>query len=250
MTTGASDAHRTVKPHFERLRQFRYYGVASDKELEIDGIHVMDMVKISPPCYLEPDDLRYYSKLQNTTATQEALEEANEPDPAWRLARIVFYGAFERMYKLFPRAKWYLIMDNDTWVDAKGLQRYLRRYNPRLPYYLGSVALFDEIAFAHGGSLVTISAKAMEMAQNSEPHRSPRNEQWGDFTLALQLRQAGVNLTWLPMVKGRSPTETDFSREEWCQPFLTLHHVTPEYLEKLDSLRTKVGANNLFENAV
>ena len=62
-----------------------------------------------------------------------------------------------------------------------------------------------------------------------------RDEWYGDLVLAQFMRQRGVQLkiVW-PMLNGEKPITLPYrptgkvQDRHWCQPIITMHHVTPE----------------------
>ena len=56
----------------------------------------------------------------------------------------------------------------------------------------------------------------------------------GDEALARALRPRGVKLSgYWPMFNGELPTTLAFGKDLWCEPVVSLHHISGEHLESL-----------------
>jgi hypothetical protein len=67
------------------------------------------------------------------------------------------------LWQRFPIAKWYLMIDDDSYLLLENIMSLLAGYDPEQPWYLGNPMYFigcdgiremgKSIRFAHGGSV-------------------------------------------------------------------------------------------------
>ncbi|EME26847.1 hypothetical protein Gasu2_66700 [Galdieria sulphuraria] len=210
--------------------------ISDVKEDEMNSVGLKEMYELLP---------RNFSKLLGLEQLETAEKEV-EKQPA-------FFGemtegfvldskknlpGFLALYKHFPNKKWYIMLDDDTFVFLDNLALTLQMDHFRLlaeeqPFYLGNPftvsdcdkygEFFDEEgkpnpSFAHGGSGIVLSKAAMEKII---PHIPWCIERWdvckeGDARVGLCLLSFQVLLTEL-------------------QPFF--YHETPsKYFEEYASL--------------
>ena len=72
-----------------------------------------------------------------------------------------FIMGMELLYNQMPNAKWYVLLDDDTFVIKASLLAVLGRLDPSEPHYLGNAVGDFRGRFGHGGSGILISGAAM-----------------------------------------------------------------------------------------
>jgi hypothetical protein len=166
---------------------------------------------------------------------------------------------FVKLYNAFPDKDWYLMIDDDTFVFFDNLLEFLRPFDPVRPWYFGLSTNFvgcDGIAeygkgplFAHGGSGIVLSKKALEfMLTKSEECISKYSNCWaGDVRLALCLRDVGVHIDGRGEFHENPPNdEMDYS--DPCARPLSFHHLLPHQSQVLFDVikdRSKVSMQDL-----
>lgn len=97
--------------------------------------------------------------------------------------------------------------------------------------------------FNHGGSGYVLSGPAVRAFASQYPRLASNwderatNECCGDYLLTLALKEVGVEVSGVwPMLSGEPPSETPFGPALWCQPIITLHHVTPTEMRDMWTL--------------
>jgi hypothetical protein len=141
--------------------------------------------------------------------------------------------------------KWFVFIDTDTFIDWDNLLVLLDHLDPAKPMYLGSPVWLPGLQFAHGGSAYVLSYGALEALNKpfSQEEIGPLYSQYGlnvsamccgDEALAKALKPKGVKLKgYWPMFNGEIPATVPFGRESWCEPVISLHHVSGEDMESL-----------------
>ncbi|KAI8853722.1 hypothetical protein BC829DRAFT_382001 [Chytridium lagenaria] len=119
-----------------------------------------------------------------------------ESSLGWKLDAHKNLPGFEYLYKTYPDADWYIMIDDDSYVFFDNLERYLRDMDPAVPFYTGSANVFLGW-FAHGGSGIVVSRGAMKlMMEGIEKCIKKYKDCWaGDVRVALCLRDQNLLIT-------------------------------------------------------
>lgn len=131
--------------------------------------------------------------------------------------------------------------EDDTYLVWTNLMLWLQRQDPSEPLYLGSQTYFKNEASAHGGSGIILSRATMARELDEDADITARydrivqNEIYGDYTLMKALQEKGIPLSlYKPMLRGERQNTLRFGpgryigERYWCQPLITMHHVTPD----------------------
>lgn len=105
-----------------------------------------------------------------------------------------------------PDKKWYLLLDDDTYIVRPSLSLLLDRLDPDEKHYIGNAIGGVYGRFAHGGSGVIISRGAMRHLL------SPKNEK-----------------VITRYFNGERPITTKIRTDRFCAPIFSFHqHAQPE----------------------
>jgi len=127
-----------------------------DKELEIHDAVAVSAEHGSLHGLPNTDSMRKYRSL--TAAIQAGrADEAKELGSAagWQLDALKFLPALQLAYGRYPNKKWYLILDDDTYIIRPSLRLLLGHLNPSKPLYIGNVIGDYKIRFARTSFGVT-----------------------------------------------------------------------------------------------
>lgn len=132
-----------------------------------------------------------------------------------------------------PRKKWYILVDDDTYLVKTSLLRLLEHMDYRRPHYIGNAVGDFRARFAHGGSAIVLSVGAMERIWRKGPrlladqYRASLTEIWGDRLLAMTAMKAGVYLEerYNRYFNGEPPQWARLMPVEhrWCAPIVSFH---------------------------
>jgi hypothetical protein len=245
--TGATEAFEKVPILFLTFLQCVEDRVLifSDMEQDIGPYHVHDSLdQVSDEAKNDNPDFDLYrlqqEYLKDGIEVDKTLHGAKS-DAAWNLDKYKNIHVAKKSYEMRPDASWYLFIDADTYVVWPSLLRWLERLDPKKSLYMGSLALMNDIGFAHGGSGYVLSAKAMEKFIGDDPGVANRfderakHECCGDVNLAHAIYDkdiAKLYQVW-PMINGEKPRTLPFGPSHWCQPIITMHHVTSAEVNEL-----------------
>jgi hypothetical protein len=146
------------------------------------------------------------------------------------LTRLQFIMGMDLMYERMPKKKWYIILDDDTFLIKPSLELFLSHLNPKHPYYIGNAVGDYKGRFAHGGSGVLISGAAMQRLFNhpdivKSAYLNSLDETWGDKLVATTLQQVGVYIDerYNHHFNGESPELTRVTADRFCSPLISFH---------------------------
>lgn len=131
--------------------------------------------------------------------------------------------------------KWYILVDDDTYLIQPSLDVVLGRYDPSVPYYLGNAVGDYRQRFAHGGSSTAISHAAMSalLSQNNAPalveaKEASLTETWGDRLLARALLRLGIHIEEQAsrFFNGEQPWASRLRGDRLCAPVATFHRLS------------------------
>lgn len=140
-----------------------------------------------------------------------------------------------------PHKKWYLLVDDDTYIVQPSLTLLLDRLDPEDKHYIGNAIGGVYGRFAHGGSGVIISRGAMRhlfSPQNEkivlEAKRESVREVYGDRMLALAFMRVGIIIDekYSRYFNGERPIITKIRPDRFCAPIFSFHgHAKPEDMQ-------------------
>ncbi|KJZ73503.1 hypothetical protein HIM_07059 [Hirsutella minnesotensis 3608] len=141
-----------------------------------------------------------------------------------------FIMGMELAYRRLPLKKWYMILDDDTYLVKPSLELLLSHLDPDKPQYIGNAVGDYKGRFAHGGSAVLLSGSAMK-ALFSRPDVVARayvnslDETWGDRLVATTLQKVAVyiNEGYSHYFNGERPEMTRIRGDRICSPIVSFH---------------------------
>ncbi|KYK56876.1 glycosyltransferase family 31 [Drechmeria coniospora] len=148
----------------------------------------------------------------------------------WELDALKFIMGMEFAYKRLPQKKWYIMLDDDTYLVKPSLELLLGHLNPAKAQYLGNAVGDYKGRFAHGGSAVLLSGEAMKRLFSqrhvlSGAYVASLDETWGDRLVATTLQKVGVYLDerYCHYFNGEAPSTTRIREDRICSPVVSFH---------------------------
>ncbi|KAJ3114183.1 hypothetical protein HDU96_002449 [Phlyctochytrium bullatum] len=187
---------------------------------------------------------------------KEAAVVPAEDSRGWKLDAHKNIPGYEYMYRKFPNADWYIMIDDDSYVFFDNLERYLRNKNPEEPHYIGQSNVFvgcdgvqkfgDGPYFAHGGSGIVVSRGAVKkMMGNIENCIKKYKDCWaGDVRLALCLRDVGILLEGGQYFEKEPPNDDSWFPEDGCARPNVFHHLLPHQVQRLHEIESMALAHH------
>lgn len=153
----------------------------------------------------------------------------------WDLDKYKFLHMVERAWEMRPNMEWYVFAEADTYIFWPNLVDWLRnRADPSKTPYVGSAAMLKGMPFAHGGSGYVIHGetvkKMIEIPDLAHKYdEMATRECCGDYLMSLAVNETGFKVKNAhPMFNGEKPTTLPYGDGHWCEPLLTMHHMSAE----------------------
>ncbi|CAG9992225.1 unnamed protein product [Clonostachys byssicola] len=158
------------------------------------------------------------------------------PQGGWIIDKYKFVPLVQHAGENWPKAKWYVYMEDDAYLFLPSIRRYLSGFDWKKPHWLGSYAAKSDVVFAQGGAGFALSRGAWEASFGKNPNMAETFYNYtaerccGDQVLGYALNQYGVKFgendgeelfTW-----GFNPLvhwAFSFSRSNWCYPLMSWH---------------------------
>ncbi|KAH9219261.1 hypothetical protein DL95DRAFT_292216 [Leptodontidium sp. 2 PMI_412] len=256
--TGATEAAEKIPVQLETtlkcvpLENVLWYSDMAQKVGEHQLVDALDAIPASVKDGNSDFDIyRKQQELQDPVKVVSLLKDMKHPKEndklaAWALDKYKNIHIVEKSWNAKPHADWYIHIDADTYVIWSSLMAWIRKLDPSKKSFLGSMACLEGLPFAHGGSGILVSRGATEslvIEHNGTAARwDPRiaGNCCGDAILAEAFKAQNIPVmnSW-PSVNGESPSTIPFQSESWCQPLVTLHHVSTGDAERLRSFEDK-----------
>lgn len=177
----------------------------------------------------------------------------------WLTLEWQFIPGMYDLYNRFPDKKWYLVLDDDTYLVHPALEMLLSHLDPDRPYYIGNAVGDFRARFAHGGSGIILSRRAMQKfatdrAVIARSLAVSLTETWGDKLVATTLQQLGIYLEerYAHYFNGEPPEITRVDGARFCSPIVSFHKLrTPTAMahlaQSLSSFRKPVSWGQLLD---
>lgn len=166
----------------------------------------------------------------------------------------------EMIYNDLPRKKWYIILDDDTFLVRPSLELLLSHLDPAKPQYIGNAVGDYKGRFAHGGSAILISGEAMRRLFEERPdvvaaaYAESMDETWGDRLVATTFLKLGIYLDerYSHHFNGEPPSITRIRNDRFCSPLVSFHGLRkPGEMAALGrSLAANMGSSPLLWHEV
>ncbi|KAH6850615.1 glycosyltransferase family 31 protein [Chaetomium sp. MPI-CAGE-AT-0009] len=252
--------------------EFRDILVIADSEGHIDfndkyhdkGLHVHDAVGHSLRLHLRrygdhPRVAKYNLLTEAIFNNDEALAQNHCQSFGWELDAMKFISGLEMTYQKYPHKRWYLLVDDDTFIIQPSLKPLLEHLDPEKPHYLGNAVGDFRARFAHGGSAVILSHAAMRMLIENQRalasvYVDSLDETWGDRLLAKALLKLGIHLdeSYSHLFNGEPPLLSKIRADRLCSPLISFHKLpTPSAMREVGDYFRNVSKpvmwNDLWE---
>lgn len=217
---GVKTGHEVAAKRLDKLRRTGWWSVGrdipnllviSDRDDDALGVigvkeYGMTILQNAPPH--DTSNTTVHAPAAHASAPQHWFDRSG-----WRGDKDKNLPAFHLLRRTFPGKKWYLLLDDDTYLFAENFARYIFHEGmDEQPIYTGKVFYISRCGgfgrdgtwlgnhsaprgmFAHGGSGIILNAKALDAMYTSIPHCIRQfSSCWaGDMQVGLCLRQAGV----------------------------------------------------------
>ena len=213
--------------------------IFSDLEQKIGRFPVYDALEeVIEEARTVNSDFDLYGIQKKVKEFGEDISSLSKGPEAWALDKYKNIHTAQKAWELRPNRSWYFFIDADTYIVQSSFFAWLKRIDPTKDLYLGNT-VHTLNPFAHGGSGYMISRIGMlkivnrtDIAANFDIRASTTC--CGDAELAGALSRENVSLIdAYPLINGHKPRNMPFGPKLWCQPVITMHHMSPEEMNDL-----------------
>jgi hypothetical protein len=204
-------------------------------EEEFEGHHIHDVLSgVSARMKDSAPEFKFYRDLHDNQASLNTFmrENAHYQQDAWHLDKWKFLPLEGRALLVKPDARWFMFMEADTFLVWSNLLKWVAQLDWARPCFLGLTVTMEGQLFAYGGagwllSRPSIQRLTQHMASQNDNYEGFTNKtSYGDLILGHVLEQAGIRLTgaW-PLIQRETPSTMEYTKDLWCYPVITFHHV-------------------------
>jgi hypothetical protein len=235
-----------------------YSDLAEQLALDVESVDVLanvsDILRTwDASAHASYQDL--HSSHHLNTYREHALLPGDEPQstlagnpPGWLLDKYKFLPMLTHAQKNWPAVKWYVYIEDDTFIFWDNVLRWLSTLSPDdEPEYWGAYSGEGNATFAQGGSGIVFSRSLMRSVfAGPNPPDLVRYGNYsasaccGDIILGQVLRDHGVFVNrgdYGPVsFRPEPPWKTGFDKLMWCAPVFSFHHLHQRDLVQLSLL--------------
>ncbi|KAI1148326.1 family 31 glycosyltransferase [Nemania diffusa] len=221
-----------VVQDFPVIEEQKYYNLSNGKGMDVVDILGWNMERGALKGRGHLERIQKYTNLADAVEAEEwVLSEGLGKAIGWELDAMKFLPALEYTWNTLPKKKWYVMVDDDTYVIKSTLSLLLGHINFGQPHYLGNPVGDYKGRFPHGGSSVILSGAAMRNLFEWHPEIVAKANLespfaiWGDKLLATTLMKVGVYLdeSYRRLFNGEHPWMTRMWADRLCLPIMGFH---------------------------
>ncbi|KAL9615613.1 MAG: hypothetical protein Q9160_009368, partial [Pyrenula sp. 1 TL-2023] len=195
---------------------------------------------------------RFEKYLKMTTAIADGkLKVAEEicKSFGWEADAMKLIPGLKYALDLMPQKKWYILMDDDTYIIKPSMRLLLQHLDPDVPQYVGNPVGDYKARFAHGGSSIIFSRPVLQKLFVQSPkvvsaaYSASLTETWGDKLVATTLLKLGIYLDerYERLFNGESPLSTRIRPDRFCLPLVAFHSIKdPQRMREVGNTFTDV----------
>ena len=268
---GSATVHKRLLIHLaEQPRSSLYMPntlYVSDYPLTLSNITFFDALGNVSSTIAGLDEFRSLrSELTALVESNQDLDSMSSTDGGWKLDKYKFLPMVAEAWRRYPRKKWYVVVEADTFVFYNELVKWLGTLDASQQLLLGHPTFCDydgqSTMFTHGGSGIVMSRGLVEASFGADPDFEHHHDDliqksaFGDALLSKSFYDApGVTLTELSPEAGDRfnsdpPRVLKFHRGNWCNPLLSFHHVTPSDTAHLYDFARRISPHLAADDTV
>ncbi|OTB02536.1 glycosyltransferase family 31 protein [Hypoxylon sp. CI-4A] len=175
--------------------------------------------------------MKYTTMSEAIEGEEWMLADGLGKNMGWELDAMKFLPSLEYVWQTMPKKKWYVMLDDDTYIVKSSLSLVLGHLNYGKPQFLGNPVGDYKGRFPHGGSSVVMSGAALSKLFDKHPeivaegHQESPTAIYGDKLLSATFMKVGIYLdeTYRRLFNGEPPWMTRMWVDRFCLPLVSFH---------------------------
>lgn len=263
--TGSATLHSRLPIHLYHQAQSKWYipnkFYVSDHATTLGNIRFFNALSsLSPSITQDPEYSSLYSQLVSVISTNAV--ETLDKDVGWKLDKYKFLPMISQALHLYPKVKWMVVVEADTFVFWPQLVSFLSSLDSADQLLLGhgTWTSYSNVSteFVHGGSGFVLSSALLAASFGVNPDFAKDHENlvrksaFGDAALSKALYDTpGVHLKGLSEEGGKRfnsdpPNVLKFDRDNWCDEVLSFHHVSNADVSRLYEFEQRMAGKRVL----
>ncbi|KAI0852918.1 glycosyltransferase family 31 protein [Daldinia vernicosa] len=232
LSSESLNADTIVVQDFPLFPGQKNYTLASGKEVPVIDIIGWNLERGSLRGQEQHERVMKYINLADAVDGEEwMLADTLGKDMGWELDAMKFLPSLEYIWHTMPKKKWYIMLDDDTYIIKSSLALLLGHLNYGKPQFIGNPVGDYKGRFPHGGSSVVISGAALSKLYEEHPevvaegHQESATAIYGDKLLSTTFMKIGIYLdeTYRRLFNGEPPWMTRMWIDRFCLPLVSFH---------------------------
>ncbi|KAI1661039.1 glycosyltransferase family 31 protein [Daldinia decipiens] len=232
LSSESLNADTIVVQDFPLFPDQKNYTLASGKEVPVIDIIGWNIERGSLRGQEQQERVMKYINLADAVDGEEwMLADTLGKDMGWELDAMKFLSSLEYIWHTMPKKKWYVMLDDDTYIIKSSLALLLGHLNYGKPQFIGNPVGDYKGRFPHGGSSVVMSGAALSKLYEEHPevvaegHQESATAIWGDKLLSTTFMKIGIYLdeTYRRLFNGEPPWMTRMWVDRFCLPLVSFH---------------------------
>ncbi|KAI5921590.1 family 31 glycosyltransferase [Camillea tinctor] len=221
-----------VVQDFPVMNDQKSYTLSNGKEVPVIDIIGWNLARGALKGKEHLERVMKYKNLGEAVKAEEwVLSDGLGKDMGWELDAMKFLPSLEYAWQTMPKKKWYVVLDDDSYMIKSSLSMVIGHLNYGKPHFLGNPVGDYKGRFPHGGSSVVLSGAVLKKLFDDHPEvvaegnlESP-TAIYGDKLLSTTLMKIAVYLdeTYRRMFNGENPWMTRMWADRLCLPLVSFH---------------------------
>lgn len=260
---GSATAHKRLLIHLAEQPLSNLYTpnhiYVSDFALTLGNITFYDALANVSTTIAQLDEFKSLrAELTALMQSNQDLDDMSQKDGGWKLDKYKFLPAIAEAYRRFPAKKWYVMVEADTFLFWNQLVKWLSTLDENKQLMIGHPSFCDydgqSTMFTHGGSGIVLSKAIVEASFGQDSDFEHTHDEliqksaFGDALLSKSIYDSPlVTLNELSPEGGEKfnsdpPRVLKFTRDNWCTPIMSFHHITPADAAHLYDFERRIEA--------
>lgn len=223
--------------------------IASDLDSTYGNQTIYDcLARLSDrPKVAQSERFKHYEALKQRVVEQKKGDEpydySKKESQGWHLDAMKFVSSVEMGYeKLGHDYKWYLLLDDDTYVQWESMKAIVSRLDYHSNHFIGmGFWIMADVPYAQGGAGMLVSQAAMKSRfvdhkdSMGDVHDRSSTARFADHHFATVMYEIDIYVdnTYMTSFHEHEFVREKVYKDDLCKPVVTYHHLSVDEMHKL-----------------